>query len=281
MRLENRVALVTGAGRPQGIGEAIALRLAREGADVVVVDLCRERPDLPREFFGQWEELSGVSNRVEALGRRGLAVKADVTDENDVRDMVARAVAMFGRIDILCNNAGGGTGAGPADSTPVTDVSLSDWNYTLGVSLTSTFLCSKHVGRQMIRQGIGGRIVNTVSVAAHHGVVGCSAYSAAKLGVVSLTRTLALELAPHGITVNAFSPGVTDTQYVRQRVEGVARTRSDTTPSQVLADWVKNVPLGRAATPDEMASVAAFLASDDSRYMTGQTLCVDGGLTAR
>jgi NAD(P)-dependent dehydrogenase (short-subunit alcohol dehydrogenase family) len=123
--------------------------------------------------------------------------------------------------------------------------------------------------------------VNTASVAAHHGVVGCSAYSAAKLGVVSLTKTLALELAPHGIRVNAFSPGVTDTPYVRQRVEGVAQSNPGMTPEQVLADWVRSVPLGRAATPLEMAAVAEFLASEDSSYMTGQTLWVDGGLTAR
>lgn len=281
MRFQGRAAIVTGAGRTHGIGEAIALRLAEEGADVVVVDLCRQRPNLPRERFGQWEELQSVAARVAQCGRRSLAVKADVTDEGEVEAMVAEALTALGHIDILCNNAGGGTGAGPADSTPVADVALADWNYTLAASLTSTFLCSKHAARAMIAQGRGGAIVNTASVAAHHGVAGCSAYAAAKLGVASLTQTLALELAPHGIRVNAFSPGVTDTQYVRQRLEFVAAHRDEKSVETLLAEWVKTVPLGRAASPEEMASVAAFFASDDSSYMTGQTLLVDGGLTAR
>jgi NAD(P)-dependent dehydrogenase (short-subunit alcohol dehydrogenase family) len=281
MRLDNRVAVVTGAGRSQGIGEAIALRLAREGARVAVVDLCRQRPDLPREKFGQWEDLLQVAKRVSENGRPALPLKADVTNEEEVAAMVAQVIAEFGQIDILCNNAGGGTGAGPVDSTPVVDVALDDWNYTLGASLTSTFLCSKHVARRMIEGKRGGRIVNTSSTAAGRGVLGCSAYSAAKLGVVSLTKTLAMELAPYNITVNAFSPGITKTQYVQQRIESVAASATGKSPSQVLSDWLATVPLRRAASPEEMASVAAFLASDDSSYMTGQTLNVDGGLTAR
>jgi NAD(P)-dependent dehydrogenase (short-subunit alcohol dehydrogenase family) len=133
----------------------------------------------------------------------------------------------------------------------------------------------------MIEAGKGGAIVNTVSSAAHHGVIGCSAYAAATLAVTSLTQTLALELAPHRIRVNAYSPGVTDTQYVRQRLEFVARTTPGKDLPQLLQDCVRNVPLGRAALPTEMASVVAFLASDDASYMTGQTLRVDGGLTVR
>ena len=281
MKLDNRVAVVTGAGRSQGIGEAIAMRLAREGARVVVVDLCRQRPDLPRERFGQWEDLLRVAKRVSEIGHAALPLKADVTNEDEVVAMVEQVIAAFGQIDILCNNAGGGTGAGPVDSTPVVDVALDDWNYTLGASLTSTFLCSKHVARRMIARQRGGRIVNTSSTAAGRGVLGCSAYSAAKLGVVSLTKTLAMELAPYNITVNAFSPGITKTPYVQQRIESVAASTAGKSESQVLTDWLTTVPLGRTASPDEMASVAAFLASDDSSYMTGQTLNVDGGLTAR
>src|ERR1700761_7193177 len=189
MGLAGRVAVVTGAGRHGGLGEAIALRLAQDGAQVAVVDLGRERPDLPREHFGQWEELQSVAQSVSETGQRCLAFKADVTNEADVEKLTSEVQAAFGHIDILCNNVGGGTGAGPADSTPVIDVSLDDWNYTVGVSLTSTFLCSKHIGRVMVKQGRGGRIVNTVSVAAHHGVIGCSAYSAAKLALVSFTKT--------------------------------------------------------------------------------------------
>lgn len=247
----------------------------------MIADLCRERPDLPREHFGQWDELCAIAADIGRSGRRVVPVKADVTNEAEVETLIGEALAAFGRLDILCSNAGGGTGAGPADSTPVMDLAVGDWNYTLAASLTSTFLCAKHGARAMIVGGRGGAIVNTASVAAHHGVPGCSAYSAAKLAVTSLTQSLALELAPHRIRVNTFSPGVTDTQYVRQRLEFVAQTAAEKNTERLLDAWTKSIPLGRAAQPREMAAVAAFLACDDSSYMTGQTLIVDGGLTAR
>jgi NAD(P)-dependent dehydrogenase (short-subunit alcohol dehydrogenase family) len=246
-----------------------------------VADLCRERPDIPREKFGQWEELQAVAGNVRKHGTRVLAVKADVTNEDDVAAMVAEAQKTFGRVDILCNNAGGGTGAGPVDRTDVTELSREDWDYTVGICLTATFLCSKHGARAIIAGNRGGRIINTVSVSAHGGMPGGSAYSAGKSALVSLTKTLALELAPHRITVNGFSPGMTLTQYVRQRMEAVAAGQQGRSVEEVQAEWVKGVPLRRAAEPSEMASVAAFLASDDSSYMTGQTLVVDGGMTAR
>ena len=280
-RLRGRTAIVTGAGRAEGIGEAIALRLAREGANVAVVDLCRQRADVPREKFGAWEELQAVAQKVAALGVRALPLRCDVTDEDDVAAMIEKVASEFGRLDILCNNAAGGTGAGPVDTTPVVDVARADWQYTVDLSLTSVFLCSKHAARRMIGFGHGGRIVNTVSVSAHFGQPGISAYSAAKLGVTALTKTLAVELAPHGIGVNAFSPGMTATQYVQQRFEAVAQSRPGKTAAELMGETARAIPLGRAARPDEMAAVAAFLASPDSSYMTGQTLIVDGGLTIR
>lgn len=276
-RFEDQVAIVTGAGRPGGIGEAIARRLAAEGARVAVVDLCRQRPETPRERFGSWDGLWDVARSLGEVGQLGLPLKADLTDESDVAAMIDAVASTFGRIDILCNNAGGGTGAGPVDQTPVSHLSLEDWRYTFAVSLDSAFLCAKHAVPLLQRQG--GAIVNTTSVSAHHGVAGISAYSGAKCALTALTRTLALELAPKGIRVNAFAPGMTLTPYVRQRYEHVAARHPGTSPEEEMQKVVANrIPLGRPARPEEMASVAAFLASSDASYMTGQTIVVDGGM---
>ncbi|RXZ64819.1 SDR family NAD(P)-dependent oxidoreductase [Pelagerythrobacter rhizovicinus] len=277
-RYEGKVAVVTGAGRAGGIGEAIARRITSEGGRVAVLDLCRDRPEVPRESFGSFESLQSVADSLAKDGERGLAVRCDVTDEDQVASAMAEVQRVLGGIDVLFANAGGGTGAGPVDQTPVAELDRSAWDYTVELSLTSVFLCAKHAIPVLRGRG-GGAIVSTTSISAYHGVSGLSAYASAKYAVTALTRDLAMELAADGIRVNAFAPGITLTPYVRQRYEALAAQDPLATPQELLDSFVSTrIPLGRAAEPREMAAVAAFLGSEDASFMTGQTLFVDGGM---
>lgn len=277
-RYEGKAAVVTGAGRAGGIGEAIARRVTSEGGRVAVLDLCRDKPEVPRESFGSFQSLQSVADSLGEVGEKGLAVRCDVTDEDEIASAMAQVRDALGGIDVLFANAGGGTGAGPVDQTPVSELDRSAWDYTVEISLTSVFLCAKHA-IPAIRERGGGAIVNTTSISAYHGVPGLSAYASAKYAVTALTRDLALELAGDGIRVNAFAPGITLTPYVRQRYESLAAQNPGTTPEEMMGRFVSSrIPLGRAAEPMEMASVAAFLGSADASFMTGQTLFVDGGM---
>ena len=272
MRLENKVAIVTGCARERGIGRAIAMRLANEGAHVVVADYCRSMPEYPDAKFGQMEELEGVAAAIRKLGRRSLAVKVDVTDEHEVSQMAEAAMKEFGRVDILCSNAGGGVGGGP-----VIQQTLDSWNRTVGINLTGTFLCAKHVAPRIIAGGRGGRIINTASIAGKRGGPMMAAYSAAKHGVIGLTRSLALELGAFNITVNAVCPGFVETQLFEGLIKMVGSTRN-LNREQVLKTFVNQVPMGRMQTGEDVANVVAFLASEDGGYMTGQALNICGGV---
>ena len=271
-RLEDKVAIVTGCGRERGIGRAIALRLAREGAHVVAADYCRSMSEYPDAKFGQMQELEGVAAEIRKLGRRSIAVKVDVTDEGEVAAMTAAAMKEFGRIDILCNNAGGGVGGGP-----VVQHSLDAWNRTVAINLTGTFLCAKHVAPHIIAGRKGGRIINTASIAGKRGGPGMAAYCAAKHGVIGLTRCLALELGQFGITVNAVCPGFVETQLFEGLINMVGTARN-LNREAVLETFIAQVPMGRMENGDDVADVVAFLASNDGGYMTGQALNICGGV---
>ena len=272
MRLENKVAIVTGCARERGIGRAIAMRLADEGAHVMVADYCRSMAEYPDAKFGQMEELEGVAAAIRKLGRRSLAVKVDVTDEHEVAQMAESAMKEFGRVDILCSNAGGGVGGGP-----VIQQTLDSWNRTVGINLTGAFLCAKHVAPKIIEGGRGGRIINTASIAGKRGGPMMAAYSAAKHGVIGLTRSLALELGAFNITVNAVCPGFVETQLFEGLINMVGSTRN-LNREQVLKTFVSQVPMGRMQTGEDVANVVAFLASEDGGYMTGQALNICGGV---
>jgi 3-oxoacyl-[acyl-carrier protein] reductase len=247
MRLNNKIAIVTGARR--GMGRAIALALAKEGANVVVSDISQE-------------DCQKVVDEIEKLGRKGLALKCDVSSHNDVEDMVKRTVAEFGRVDILVNNAGILT------FKPFLELTDEDWDKTLSVNLKGQFLCARAAARVMAKNK-WGRIINIASISSG----GCGIafpliahYTASKGGVVALTEALALELTSQGINVNAICPGAIDTDMSKGVKEGGQ-----------LAQVLARIPKGRLGQPEEIASLAVFLASEESDYISGAAIVIDGG----
>ncbi len=266
--LSGKIALVTGAAGAAGLGRAIALRLAQEGADLVVNDLSEE--------VGFRSGLPDVVREIEALGRRGLAVYADVANSLQVETMVERALDHFGRIDILVNNAGAPAGQ---DRVPVVELEEDAFDLVQRVNVKGTFLCCRAVARHMLQRGDGGTIINISSTSGKYGVARFAAYCASKFAVRGFTQALAQELAPQQITVYAICPGLVATERIDDMASVLAPPGVD--PShhreQMIATSINSVPLGRMTEQDDIAKVAAFLASDQSDFMTGASLTVDGG----
>src|SRR3990170_2626081 len=269
--LKGKVAIVTGAGRDLGIGRAIALRLARDGADVAVADLCKEFEEFPGYGRGTWEGLEKRGEEIRALGVRALPVRVDVTDAALVDQMVAQTLETFGRLDILVNNAGGAPGPGP-----VVWMEEAAWTKTLAINLTGTFLCSRAAARVMLERGQGGKIINLSSAAGKRATPFLSAYSAAKGGVILFTQALALELARNNIQVNAVCPGQVDTELQRWGWELQAWAQG-ISYDEVVRKATEQIPLGRLEQPEDVANLVAFLASSESDYMTGQAINITGG----
>jgi NAD(P)-dependent dehydrogenase (short-subunit alcohol dehydrogenase family) len=275
--LKDRVAIVTGAGRTDGIGAAVARRLAEDGAHVVVADICAPASSLPHAGNPGWEELSQVAQEIKARGVASIPVRVDVTDATSVQGMIAGTKERFGRLDILVNNAG--AAIGPA---PVIQMEEQAWRRTLEINATGTFLCCKHALPLMIeswaanRERWSGRIVNMASIAAVKPKPHVSAYAASKAAVVALTRSLAQEVAQFGITVNAVLPGDVDTtlkQWGLQLESAVTGRPYE----QVLEAAVAQIPLGRLVQATEVAQLVAFLASDEAGFITGQAYKITGG----
>lgn len=264
-RLEGKVALITGAGRIQGIGSACALRLAREGAAGVVTDIEIES----RAHGGS--QLEEVAREISRQGVRAMPLIMDVTDPGSVQDAVRQVKEEFGRIDILVNNAG----ASPGPS-PLTQFDLGNWEQTLKVNLTGTFLCSREVVPVMIEGGRGGKIINMSSRAARSGALWMHAYSAAKAGILGLTRSMALELAPFQICVNALCPGdiVTELKMFGWQLEAQVKGK---TVEELQEEVIRDTPLRKLGTPEDVAAAVAFFASPDSDFLTGEIINVTGG----
>ena len=270
-RLRGKVALVTGAGRRGGLGEAICARLAQEGASVVVSDVAGPRGALPADRIGNRTELDAVVATLRDSGARAVACELDVRDEAQAESAVALAVREFGGLDILVNNAGIGF-----MMEPLVDMPLERWNTVIGVNLTGAFLCTQHAARQMIQQGRGGRIINIASVAAKSGSLHLAAYSSSKHGMIGLTRSAALELGAHRITVNAICPNHVTTQL--GAVQNAYRaTQRGQTVEAYLAEMRGRIPLGRVGLAEDTAKACAFLCSDEAQYVTGEAMNVSGG----
>ena len=269
-RLKGKVALVTGSGRKNGIGSVCARRLAGEGASVVVTDIDSSFSDFPSYKVGSGDELAEVADEIRALGVEALPLFADVSDPESVQSLVSRAKETFGRIDILVNNAG--CSPGPA---PLTQFTLAAWEKTLAVNLTGTFLCCREVAPLMIENG-GGKIVNISSRAARRGALWMHAYSASKAGMLGLNSSMALELAPYNICVNALLPGDIETELKQWGLEMEAHVKG-TTVEALKDEIARATPLGRLGTPEDVAALVAFLASPDSDYLTGEVINISGG----
>jgi 3-oxoacyl-[acyl-carrier protein] reductase len=244
MRLKDKVALVTGGAR--GIGRAIAMVFAKEGADIVVADV-------------NLEVAQKTASEIEGLGRRALALEMDVTDYQKVEEGVNKILDKFGKVDILVNNAG------ITKDNLLLRMSQAEWDAVINVNLKGTFNCIKAVSRPMVKQR-SGKIISIASIIGLMGNWGQANYAASKAGVIALTKTVAKELASRNINANSVAPGFIQTDMTAKLSE------------DVKAKMMAAIPMARLGTPEDVANLCLFLASEESSYITGQTITVDGGM---
>ncbi len=274
-----KVALITGAGGRGGIGRAIARALARDGVSLALTDVQRDPTTLPPdELATGWRGIHSVVEEVRELGVDAHALHCDLTDTAAIDALVDEAVATLGSVDILVNNARALMGR---DAKPVTELPLGVWEQFLAVNATAPFLLIGAAGRQMIAQGRGGRIVSIGSDMSKRAMVNTAAYAASKFALVGLSQAAALDLAPHGVTVNVVCPGPVRTN--RFNFAERARAEAAGLPLEVVREqgWDEKgaaIPMQRAAEPEEVAEMVAFLASDRAGYITGQAYNVNGGM---
>ena len=248
MILENKVCIITGAAT--GIGRAIATKFVKEGAAVVI------------DYVGNSSNADELTAALKTIGGRVIAVAADVSDAKQVAMLFDETVKAFDRLDVLVNNAG------IEKKMPFVDTPQEDWDKIIAVNLTAPFLCSQRAAKQMIAQGVGGRIINVSSVHEDLPMPTNSPYCAAKGGLRMLMRTIAVELAPHNILVNNVAPGAVDTP-----MDAALKTNL-----KEMNELLAEIPLGRMGRPEEIAEMCAFLASSGASYSTGATFFVDGGM---
>ncbi len=261
-RVSGRVCIVTGAAR--GIGRAIGEALIDEGAEVCFADLDGDRAATVAEAANQ---------RLNGSGPRAIGCAVDVSDRAQVREMIAKVVERFGRLDVKFNNAGVNK---PMNFLDVTD---ENWNFIMRVNGLGVLIGMQEAARQMIAQGTGGKIVNTASIASRQGFDNVAPYCASKRAVVSLTQSGARDLAKHGITVTGFAPGVVATEMWEEVDRDLMSIGAAERPGQAMEEFAAGILKGRVARPDDITGTTTFLAAPESDYMTGQIVMIDGGMT--
>ena len=262
--LDGKVAIVTGAGRLRGIGRAAAVALARIGADVVVTGTGRNPDSFPEDEKAiGWRDIDSVADQVREIGTRALPMVVDVTDRNAVQAMVDNTLKDLGRVDILINNAAFARGI---DRVPISDLAEDIFQKVMDIKVTGTFLCTKAAIAPMIEQGDGGKIVNISSTAGKKGSANTLAYNGANFAIVGMTQSMARELGPHRINVNAVCPGAVDTH----RMDILGR-------GDVWDNMASSTPIGRNGTDDEVGDFCAYLCTEAASWIHGQSINQNGG----
>lgn len=255
-RFIDKVAVITGGSR--GIGRGIAERFAREGAKICLV--------------ANDAQVHATAAELSAQGAQVIAAEIDVTRHDQVVTLYERVAQDLGEVDISVQNAGVIT------VSRLEELSENDWDKVLAVNTKGVYLCCREAALRMRQAGKKGRLINTASTQARQGFIYTPHYAASKFGVIGITQSLAVELAKSGITVNAFCPGIIETDMWAYNDAAWGKLLGNYKPGELMAEWVKNIPMGRAGTPADVAGLVAFLASEDAAYITGQTINIDGGM---
>lgn len=255
-RFKDKVVVVNGASR--GIGAGLAKRFASEGAKVVVT--------------ANEDRVHEVAQEIRDMGQQAMSYIVDVTQKDQIENLYARVVEEYGKVDVSLQNAGVIT------IKKFDEMTEEEWDWVMDVNTKGVFLCCQAAAKQMVKQG-SGKLINTASGQSRDGFIYTPHYAASKMGVVGITQSLAKELAPMGITVNAIAPGIIETDMWKYNDKAWGDLLGDYKEGELIEEWVnKNIPMKRAGTPDDVAGLVLFLASTDADYITGQTINVDGGL---